>query len=364
MSRKRTLDSSKGGHKNEDVVEQDVSKLPIRDTSLLFASPQTLYCARQCVPCAYKIGNFDVSLDDEFCKIVPNQRPEQCPRSSMTVSSEGTMGYRKGMSVLTVGDGDFSFSLALARLLKSSDTVGSQSKVVATSYEDKETLCKVYPNFQETLAELESLGSTACYKVDATRLNATLPSSLVKEFNRVCWNFPCTAIAEGQDGQNHEMESNKDLLRRFVANARYLLSPGDGEIHICHKTKPPYNQWKLENAALENLKDGGHGPDLHFAGRVVLDRFLLPPYTPRKALDRKSFPCHDACFYIFRQIIQANVDGPKLFPSTIDSENTGDTTVLPVTPASILSVRGSLLRSAASKARLQNKKRGKKARRY
>ena len=25
----------------------------------------------------------------------------------------------------------------------------------------------------------------------------------------------------------------------------------------------------------------------------------MPPYTPRKALDRKSFPCHDACFYVF-----------------------------------------------------------------
>ena len=34
-------------------------------------------------------------------------------------------------------------------------------------------------------------------------------------------------------------------------------------------------------------------------GRLVLDRCLLPPYVPRKALDRKSFPVHDACTYVF-----------------------------------------------------------------
>lgn len=30
-----------------------------------------------------------------------------------------------------------------------------------------------------------------------------------------------------------------------------------------------------------------------------MDRCLFPPYIPRKALDRKSFPVHDACTFVF-----------------------------------------------------------------
>ena len=38
---------------------------------------------------------------------------------------------------------------------------------------------------------------------------------------------------------------------------------------------------------------------LEYKGRMVFDKCVFCPYTPRKALDRKSFPCHDACVYIF-----------------------------------------------------------------
>ncbi len=32
---------------------------------------------------------------------------------------------------------------------------------------------------------------------------------------------------------------------------------------------------------------------------MVFDKCVFCPYKPRKALDRKSFPCHDACVYKF-----------------------------------------------------------------
>lgn len=267
---------------------------PLRDTDRLYASLETVDCANKCVPCAYKIGLFDVALDTEFCRQVPNQRPEQCPRlrGPTGEGSSFSMGYQPGMSILTVGDGDFSFSLALARILFASS---KKSRLVATSYETEETLRRVYPNFDETLKELHGLGATTLYQVDATRLEATLPSDHQSKFHRICWNFPCTAIAKGQDGQNQEMEDNKALVKQFVVSASPLLA-AKGEIHICHKTKPPFNQWKLEQVALEASKNN----KLEYAGRIVLDRAVILPYVPRKALDRKSFPCHDACIYIFQ----------------------------------------------------------------
>lgn len=302
------------------ATTSNASTHPCRDHSRLYTSVITYQCASQnvCIPCAYKICTFDVALDAAFTKMVPNARPESCPRSATTTASEcgrdGTMGYQRGMSVLTVGDGDLTFSLAVARILfansgkKPSQQHRNSSRLVATSYESRDTLLKVYPNIGETIQELESLGAAVCYQVDATNIAGTLPedvfkSSGSKRFNRITWNFPCSAIGSGQDGQNDAMEFNKRLIRDFISNsiASKLLGEGDGEIHMLHKTKPPFNQWQIESVALEGLDGKGKGAkdELEYKGRIAFDRCLMPPYVPRKALDKKSFTCHDACTYVF-----------------------------------------------------------------
>lgn len=328
----------------------------VRDCASLYASPVTIQCAQgqNCVPCAYKIGLFDVSLDSEFTKLVPNARPEQCPRSTRTTNERiptGAMGFQKGMTALTVGDGDFSYSLAVARILEPNR---SSSTVIATSYESRETLQKTYPRFDEYSRELASLGAKQYFSVDATRLFETLPSVKDCKFDRICWNFPCTAIANGQDGQNDAMEKNKDLVRQFVKDAKELLSDC-GEIHMCHKTKPPYNQWGLEHVAIEWLPSNS----LAFAGKVVLDRSLIPPYRPLKALDHKSFPCHDACFYIFWSANRIG-DASPAFPPTIDEddeEGGSDSPTMPVTQDIILSIRRKLLQVASTKTKRKKGKR-------
>jgi len=317
----------------EERVSRSAAPLaPVRDCHKLFAVTTTLDCAwtSGCVPCAYKIATFDVALDFSFCKRIPNQRPELCPRccrpsTAATITTNNyTAGadvtartgagvpprttapppvsipglYRPTMRVLTVGDGDFSFSLALARF---------GCHVTATSYETKETVVRVYESIgvEATLSELEKgAGCSIAFSVDATNLRETLPvldGDDQQQFDRIVWNFPCSAVTKGQDGQNQEMEHNKELVRRFVDNAsNFLSSNGHGQIHINHKTKPPFNQWKLEEVAMSAAPN-----NVRYLGRVVLDRCLFPPYVPRKALDRKSFPCHDACTYIF-DVVQDN----------------------------------------------------------
>ena len=182
--------------------------------------------AEPCVPCAYKICHFDICLDLEFTKRIPNQRPEQCPRSRVSsysahgksntkddgggdsISRSQSMGYHRGMNVLTVGDGDFSFSLAVSRLVLgdcNSNGVGHTATnggmVVATSYENSNTLRNVYPNFDMTLDSLTCHGDNnviVAYNVDATRLDETLPEQFRRnsnknneavKFHRICWNL-------------------------------------------------------------------------------------------------------------------------------------------------------------------------------
>lgn len=360
--RKREYDEQlkKDGGKPKSEEDDTLSlQTPIRNCTNLFASRVTLNCAQvhHCVPCAYKIGLFDVALDVEFTKRVPNKRPEQCPRSSHKSSPNGTMGYRQGMTALTVGDGDMSFSLALARILKPKEC---SSTVISTSYEDKATLLKTYPNFADNLIELESLGAKVLYSVDATRLTEMFPTSTKHKFDRICWNFPCTAIADGQDGQNDDMERNKTLVRKFMDGARQMLTC-QGEIHMCHKTKPPYNQWMLEHVALDSLpKDS-----VRFLGKVVLDRYLLPPYTPRKALDRKSFPCHDACFYIFGLTDASTEVKHGTFFRSKERENLEHGhCAMPISRETIMSIRNLLMKAVVSNQIAKQVKRKRRRRNW
>ena len=272
------------------------------------------------------------------------------------------MGYKRGMSVLTVGDGDLTFSLAVARLLFADSQHrqhhDSSGRMVATSYESKETLLHVYPNIGETIQELESLGATVCYQVDATNIVGTLPKDVLivdnNKFNRITWNFPCSAIGSGQDGQNDAMDFNKQLIRDFVRNTitSELLDEDDGEIHMLHKTKPPFNQWQIESVALEGLgtKDNGNESQrrLEYKGRLVFDRCLMPPYVPRKALDKKSFTCHDACTYVFGWSVTRAADGGRKerkyqctipFGNEKDDACTGGEPLLDVTEDMIVEIR-------------------------
>jgi len=318
------------------LQEEEGAAHPYRNTSDLHTCRETYKCALNsaCISCAYKIAAFDIALDSEFTQSVPNVRPEMCPRINSTnngtsngnstnngnIPGDGiAYGYQEGMNILTVGDGDFSFSLALARIIMHKHKHGNDNQhrkssyLVATSYESHDTLKRVYPNIDDTIEQLLKLNVQVCYEVDATNLSKTLPahvqsqsesqsktssSSSSSPFHRIIWNFPCTAIQNGQDGQNQQMHENQMLVKKFVKGCQSFLCPLNGEIQFMHKTKPPYDQWELERIAVEVVPDADPCP-FEYKGRVVFDRCLLPPYVPRKALDKKSFPCHDACLFVF-----------------------------------------------------------------
>ena len=310
------------------------SKPPVRDCHGLFAARETVRCAFQgCIPCAYKVATFDVALDTAFG--IPNQRPETCPRGAVSVAKPA-LGFSSGMRVLTVGDGDLTYSLALARM---------ECHVTATSYESKETLTKVYKRVSATLDELFQCAScSVAFEVDGTKLH-TNPLLHDQRFERIVWNFPCSAIGEGQDGQNQEMEGNKDLIRQFVQAALPLLEANGGQIHMNHKTKPPFNQWKIESVVVAASNS------MHYLGRIVLDRHLLPPYVPRKALHGKSFSCHDACTYIFETTASKRTMA-DILPIASSWDNDKDTTSV------LVAVTPKLIRSLRTKLLLDQKKRG------
>ena len=153
----------------------------------LFVHANTYQCGmNKCIPCVYKM--FPLGLSG----VPPNTRPEVCPRARNPLhSNPSTLGlYHADSNILTVGDGDFSFSLSLASQFtryyesstsrksskgsSSSDSSIGGSKLVCTSYESKESLLVIYPHFDNTLARLNQLGAVVLHDVDASIIASSL----------------------------------------------------------------------------------------------------------------------------------------------------------------------------------------------
>ena len=98
-------------------------------------------------------------------------------------------------SLLVLGDGNFSFSLALCRHM-SSLPVKEQCSVLATSFDDYDSLVNKYP---ETKSILKSItcryGGVVQHKVNATQsLQAQLDTDAL--FEHIIFNFPHLGIED------------------------------------------------------------------------------------------------------------------------------------------------------------------------
>ncbi|KAF4322284.1 hypothetical protein BBO99_00004093 [Phytophthora kernoviae] len=211
-----------------------------RDLHLLHVHRDTLSCAlTRCIACCYKI------VLHNRPGLLPNVRPEMCPRMaqasktavgtdepqdvaapSASKSNVGLYNAENVKSILTVGDGNFSFSLALARAL------GPDSGVtfVTTSHESKQSVLETYPDGEKILAELNAMPNvTVLHEVDATDAKQM---KALGAFDRVLWNFPCIRAPRGEDGQNKEMEANKKLLHDFFAIVAQVLTEAGEKLYL------------------------------------------------------------------------------------------------------------------------------------
>jgi len=270
----------------------DESMEELRPTQDLWVLPETALCAlKGCVPCSYKIIlTAPQKLDGE--KVQPpcrlNVRPELCPRQSGKVEQQSW--YSPGQKVLVVGDGDFTFSLALAK------SIGEKAQITCTSYQSEQDVKRIYKDASKTLEALGLFdGAKVYHDVDATDLDKTLVQAHKVErnsFDRIIFNFPCVADAIGKDGQSEQLEENKLLISNFLKSASSDIIVEGGEIHIVHKTKQPFSWWEIPKMECNEYT---------CVRNVVFDRSLYPGYIPRKVGENKSFPVFDAVVHCFRR---------------------------------------------------------------
>jgi hypothetical protein len=150
--------------------------------------------------------------------------------------------------VLTVGDGDLSYSLDLRRAAQQRASIASVDssgkagagappppplELVATTWDSHETLLRCYGEaIAASIAELSqhvdedgegddtapAVRSRCLHDVDGTALAETLGDAAGERFDRIDWLFPHT-------GQK-KIQTNRALLRAFFVSARSQLRPG------------------------------------------------------------------------------------------------------------------------------------------
>ncbi|WVZ15990.1 hypothetical protein V8G54_013556 [Vigna mungo] len=176
------------------------------------------------------------------------------------------MDYSSYQGVLLVGEGDFSFSLSLAR------TFGTAKNMVATTLDYKVFLAVIYAKASQNLKELGDLGCTILTQVNVMTM-AQHPFLQHRKFDRIIYNFPHAGFS-GRESDFSQIQLHKDLVRGFLQNAKLMLS-SFGEIHITHKTSYPYNMWDIEYLA--------NCEGLRLDGEVEFDKALYPGYENKRS---------------------------------------------------------------------------------
>ncbi|KAH9312857.1 hypothetical protein KI387_027892 [Taxus chinensis] len=158
-----------------------------------------------------------------------------CPFQSTLVH------YSSLHRILLVGEGDFSFSSALATAF------GCAENIVATSLDTRETVLGFYKSAANSIWNLLSRGACVLHGVDATRMDQLVILSGTM-FDRVVFNFPHSGFW-GKEDKDEVIKKHRDLVSKFFQSARMLLSC-TGEIHITHKEGLQYRKWNLVGEAM------------------------------------------------------------------------------------------------------------------
>ncbi len=178
----------------------------------------------------------------------------------------------KKWRILTIGDGDLSFSNAL---LKNHQP----ASLTASVYDSQATLSEKYGDFFYQQLKAENI--PVFFEVDICNKNSWTGLA-EKSFDVVIFQFPLLpAFSSFSEYKNRCCKLNPNilnrrLLRSFLINScNHFLAPNGQQLcFITSKDVKPYRQWNIENAL--HLQT-----DIHYLGSIPFDIGMFPGYKIR-----------------------------------------------------------------------------------
>ncbi|KAJ1930250.1 hypothetical protein IWQ60_000494 [Tieghemiomyces parasiticus] len=157
--------------------------------------------------------------------------------------------YSFGDRILAIGEGNFSFTRAVAQVLE----VGCG--ITATSYDDEAVVHEKYADAADHIRDLQERAATVMYGVDGTALEKC-KALRGQRFTHIVFNFPHTG--SGIKDMNVNVLGNQKLILGFLTSAVSFLTDPErfpdtdlvpGQIHLATKTGMPYDLWRVRDVA-------------------------------------------------------------------------------------------------------------------
>ncbi|WP_413702066.1 class I SAM-dependent methyltransferase [Psychromonas sp. KJ10-10] len=182
------------------------------------------------------------------------------------------MIIKKKWRILTVGDGDLSFSYSLFKYHR-------PAHLTATVYDSQSTMTNKYRD--NALRSLQQKDVNILFNFDVTNPNSW--STLQKnKFDVVIFQFPLLPAFQSFQEYKNKAEKisvntlNRQLLRHFLDNAfQYFLDPNGQQLcFITSKDVKPYREWNIENALHKQS-------NFYYLGSSLFDIQNFPEYKVR-----------------------------------------------------------------------------------
>lgn len=192
--------------------------------------------------------------------------------SSTTSCAAADENHAAPKRVLTVGDGNFSYSLAYAKRFVAYTATGDVGvELTATSYDSYDELVDKYPESARICAQIRELGAHVLHRVDATNLKVSLQNAVAasdqgmpsasdnketailkpefQPFDVIIFNHPHCG--------EENVKRHKSLLSHFYTSALEILSQDtnnkDSEIHLTLAKGQPERWEAVKRARMAGL---------------------------------------------------------------------------------------------------------------
>lgn len=220
--------------------------------------------------------------------------------------------YRSDERIVTVGDGNLSFTLALARAF------GSGANLTATTLDDAAFLYVHYPGIGHTIDSLRASGARVFHGVDATKIDL-YDVVLDANADKIVFNFPHPGWPKSTvrigESSRIMIERHRALLRGFFESCKMLIAsaPNDAmEVHVTHNTsKLGVDRWETvalgEECGFKHV--GTHAFDAQpFRAHGYQNKFGVHPYRCGVWSINRSFPLNAAETDVFQVAYYNNDD--------------------------------------------------------